>query len=54
MMDELTKSIQEKFFWCTLFADDIVLVNETRHWVNVKLETWWNALESKDFQLNKI
>ena len=43
-MDELTKSIQEEVLWCMLFADDIVLMDEIRHGVNVKLEIWWNAL----------
>ena len=36
-----------------LFADDIVLVDETRHGVNVKLEIWWHALESKGFRLSR-
>jgi hypothetical protein len=38
--DELTKSIQEDVPWCMLFADDIVLVDETRRGVNVELEIW--------------
>lgn len=33
-----------------LFADDIVLVNETARGVNSKLETWKEALESKGFK----
>ena len=31
------------------FVDDIVLVNETRHRVNVKLEFWLDALNLKAF-----
>ena len=29
--DELTKSIQEEVSWSILFADDIILMNETRN-----------------------
>jgi len=34
-----------------LFADDIVLIDETRGGLNVKLEWWRHSLESKDFRL---
>ncbi len=37
-----------------LFANDIVLVDETRHEVDVKLETWRNTLESKGFYGQEI
>ena len=40
VMDELTRAIQDEIPWCMLFADDIVLVDETRAGVNVKLELW--------------
>ena len=30
VMDELTHSIQDDISWCMLFADDIVLVDETK------------------------
>ena len=51
--DELTKSIQEEVSWSILFADDIILMNETRNRVNAKLENWRDALESKDFRLRR-
>ena len=38
VMDELTRAIQNEIPWCMLFADNIVLVDETRAGVNVKLE----------------
>ena len=38
VMDELTRHIQEEVPWCMLFADDVVLIDETRKRVNVKLE----------------
>ena len=38
VMDGLTRVIQDEKPWCMLFADDIVLVDETRVRVNAKLE----------------
>ena len=38
VMDELTRAIQDKIPWCMLFADDIVLIDETKARVNVKLK----------------
>jgi len=35
----------------TLFANDIVLVNEIRSGVDAKLEIWQNVIESKKFSL---
>jgi len=40
VMDELTRAIPDEIPWCMLFADDIVLVDETRAGVNAKLELW--------------
>jgi len=37
-MDELNRAIQDERPWCMFFADDIVLVDETRAGVNAKLE----------------
>ena len=36
-----------------LFADDIVLIDETRRGLNEKLEKWRNSLESKGFRLSR-
>ena len=40
IMDELTRGIQDEVPWSMLFADDIVLIDETRQGVNDKLERW--------------
>lgn len=37
-----------------LFADDIVLIDETRDGINAKLVVWRQILESKRFKLSKI
>ena len=44
VMDELTKYIQDGVPWCMLFANNIVLVDETTRGVNAKLEIWREAL----------
>ena len=40
LMDEVTRDIQDDITWCMLFADDVVLVDESRTRVNRKLELW--------------
>ena len=35
------------------FVNNIVLVDETRSGVNVKIEIWWNALKSEILLLSK-
>ena len=37
------------FFFFFFPPNDIVLVDEISHGINVKLEIWWGALESKNF-----
>ncbi|KAG2588942.1 hypothetical protein PVAP13_5NG305343 [Panicum virgatum] len=39
--------------WCMLFANDVVLVDESRAGVNRKLELWRHTLESKGFRLSR-
>ena len=39
VMDELARPIQDEIPWCLLYADNIVLVDETRRKVSIKLKT---------------
>jgi hypothetical protein len=40
VMDEVTRDIQAIIPWCMLFANDVVLVDESRTRVDQKLEPW--------------
>jgi hypothetical protein len=50
VMDEVTRDIQGGIPWCMLFADDVVLVDDSRAGVNRKLELWRHMLELKRVQ----
>ncbi|XP_070054175.1 uncharacterized protein [Nicotiana tomentosiformis] len=52
-MDALIRHIQWEVPWCILFADDILLIDETRGGVNERLEVWRQDLESKGFKLSR-
>ena len=51
--DEITKDIQREIPWSMLFADDVVLIDESRIGVNRQLELWRETLESKGFRLSR-
>ena len=53
VMDEVTRDIQEDVPWCMLFADDVVLIDESRAAVDTKLELWRKTLETKGFRLSR-
>ncbi|KAM1766551.1 hypothetical protein ACFX12_044752 [Malus domestica] len=53
VMDELTGHIQGDIPWCMLFADDVVLIDETQEGVNAKLNLWREVLESKGLRLSR-
>jgi Reverse transcriptase (RNA-dependent DNA polymerase) len=53
VMNEIIKDIQGDIPWCMLFADDVVLIDESRIGVNQKLELWRQTLESKSFRLSR-
>jgi hypothetical protein len=38
VMDEVTRDIQGDIPWCMLFVDAVMLVDDSRAWVNRKLE----------------
>jgi hypothetical protein len=40
VMDEVTRDIQGGIPWCMLFADDVILVDESRTGIDQKLELW--------------
>jgi Reverse transcriptase (RNA-dependent DNA polymerase) len=40
VMDDITKDIKGNIPWCMIFADDVVLIDESRIGVNQKLELW--------------
>jgi hypothetical protein len=44
VMDEITRDIQGDIPWCMLFADDVVLVDDSRTGVNRKLELWRHVI----------
>jgi hypothetical protein len=50
VMDEVTRDIQGDIPWCMLFADDVVLVDESRAGVNMKLELWRHTLRVEGVQ----
>ena len=53
VMDVLTRGIQDELPWYMLFADDIVLIDETRQGANDKLERSRHTLESRGFRVSR-
>ena len=52
IMKEISQSIWETVPWCMLFADDIVLVAETREEVSNKLDEWRETLKGKGLRIS--
>ena len=53
IMDRLTDEVRRESPWTMLFADDIVICEETREEVDQKLECWRYALERKGMKVNR-
>lgn len=51
--DEITRDVQEDVQWCTLFVDDIVLVEECPEEMNGRLKEWREAFESKGLRISR-
>ncbi|KAE8680930.1 hypothetical protein F3Y22_tig00111358pilonHSYRG00037 [Hibiscus syriacus] len=51
-MDDILCATSDGVPWCMLFADDIVLVAETKTELNSRLATWKSALEEKGQKIN--
>ncbi|XP_071703873.1 uncharacterized protein [Rutidosis leptorrhynchoides] len=50
---ELSRGIQENIPWCLIFADDIVLVSESKNELNSRLEQWREALEQNGLRISR-
>ncbi|KAL6563007.1 hypothetical protein OROHE_005594 [Orobanche hederae] len=53
ILDVISHGIQDGGPWCMPFADDIVLVVESRSEVNAKLELWRSKLESQGLRVSR-
>ncbi|KAE8676118.1 hypothetical protein F3Y22_tig00111633pilonHSYRG00117 [Hibiscus syriacus] len=52
IMDDIYCATPDGVPWCMLFADDIILVAETKSELNSRLATWKTALEEKGLRIN--
>ena len=53
IMDRLTDEVRKEPPWTMLFADDIVICEETREEVERRLESWRYALERRGMKLSR-
>jgi hypothetical protein len=53
VIDEVTRDIQGGIPWCMLFADDVILVNESRTGVDQKLKLWIQTLKANRLSRSK-
>jgi hypothetical protein len=53
VIDNVIRDIQGSIPWCMIFADDVVLVDESRTRVDYKLKLWRRILEAKSFRLSR-
>ena len=53
VMDKISKIIHKDISWFMMFANDIVLIGETKKGVNKKLELWRQTLKAREFRLSR-
>ena len=52
-MDRLTDEVRREPQWTMLFADDIVICEETREEVELSLESWRYALKRRGMKISR-
>ena len=52
-MDRITDEVRREPPWTMLFADDIVICEETREVVEQRLKSWKNALEKRGMKVSR-
>ena len=52
-MDRVMEEIRRKPPWTMLFADDIVIYNETRKAVEQRIECWRYALQRREIKVSR-
>ena len=53
VFDVITENVREDPPWCILYADDIVLIAESKLGLERKLEDWRYALESRGMKISR-
>ena len=53
IMDVLTREVKEEPPWSMMFADDIVLCDDTREKVGEKLEAWRRVMEERGLKVSR-
>ena len=54
MFDVIAENVRVEPLGCILYADDILLVAERKRQLEMKLERWKSALESKRIRISRI
>ncbi|KAK3559119.1 hypothetical protein QTP86_004099 [Hemibagrus guttatus] len=54
VMDQLSEEVRQESSWTMMFADDIVICNESREQVEENLERWRFALERRGMKISRI
>ena len=54
IMDSLTDEVRREPPWTMLFADDIVICEETREEVERRLESWMYALQRRGMKVSRL
>ncbi|KAL1457438.1 hypothetical protein WDU94_007671 [Cyamophila willieti] len=53
IMDILTEDVRKRAPWCMMFADDVVLCEQSAEDLEIELEKWKNALEERGVRINR-